>query len=918
VAHCCITIVLLSIVTPLASGQWNRPDDISAPSGMGGGAGDGIAPGVSPLTSYLRMYLEIDCFDAERDNIDGLDPRYVIGSRKEFFDGDSSPIYNYQEKYPHRFIDDSWPVPGPAGLIQNVDLNSAKYNRYEARPDDGGGCYAFAHTIHEEYQNSVFTKTFDLFGWQQVSKDIFYYNVDWDNNQASCQAVGGLWLQDGSYDGYRCCGDDWIWLNNRPLNYAARGYQARLSLAEQDLLCLHSDINGSGYGSGMSGEHGSEENGYDFGTDSYYCDSPPGNVAYDRKLKLDDELELTYARSDQDYYFVGQGSTETDLGKWSDFNGENPRFCNVLFDNNPGKGVTFEWLDITVAANKNQAICELYLGYNWTGSTCCGAPGNAPSYNDVATECDAQPRANQLVAAGVPLSHITFQQRFGRLCNTSLIKNRACYDRKTVENNSIAAFSDATPDLRNILNVNGTLSICQAPQMPAGFEVVDKCGFRGDIDNFAVCAYSNDSWYKRSDTLFYDLLGFLPSPNQTFDDIKNSLHESDLPDAVSGQFNQKTECCLNNACWNGKKCVSSESTFELFNSQWGEFDGNVNPGKEVYRCRNGTWNGPLQVQYDWNFDNEHPGFCIDSTQCYCTECPVGSHDNGCTKTPGFFTGDHFCENRVWTSRTKLLAIELMQLAGSNEFTLFCDKYDKSINYFEPLKQIPEKVNNFCVINYSGTVILGVTFNPDGVYPAALDINAVLTDQTNGFAHVMLDDDIENCDNAVTNAATGSYGSYKRCMNANDKYWYNNKTETLLYSKTGLAGDEFLQPNQSTTLDTQFATIRAYIDANAAATSVSNLDTLKNARNFNRIYVSRDGGSTVFAVNEGRYDDALDQVRYFLGASYAGVSGIDCAGITRAYPTAQCGTTGSTVVVLAKNADENFKYWTDLSAKLRYR
>jgi hypothetical protein len=920
------TLVALLALLLLATGvcaQWNRPAGVSGPSGIGGD-GNGLEPGVTPYSSYLRLYLEVDCYDAERDDVDGSDPRYVVGTRKEYYNGASSPIYDYQENYPYGFVDASWPTVSPGISITGISFTNPKFIRYEGRPVEGGGCYAFGRNIHEEYYATVLHNTFDLFGWQQVPKSTFYYSVDWDNSSEQCANIGGAWLPDPGYDGYRCCGDDWIWLHNRPVNYSPRSYNARSSLAKQDLLCLHSntDSDDEDYGFGIGGENDGDTYGFNFGTNSYYCENPPGHVAYDSALELDNEKETTYALSSTDNYFIGVGQGETDLGKWSDVNGENPRYCNAYFDNTAGAGIKFEWLTLNEAANRNQANCELFLGYNWTGSRCCGAPGNPESYNDAGLECDAQFRANQLTGSGgVSLSDITFQPRFDRLCKSKLTKNRACYNNRSVENNSITAYSDANTSLKNILNMDGALSVCQSPQMPTGFEVVGKCGFKGDFSTFAVCAYSNDSWYKKGDLVFYDVLGYRASSSyKTLDDIKASLHVSTLPAGVADLFGQDQECCLNNACWNGQRCVDTESNYELFNSQWDEFDGAVNENKDVYRCRNGTWYGPLTVQFDWDFDNEHPGFCIDSTQCYCKDgsCPEGTHTNGCTTKEGFYTGDHLCEDRQWTSRTKLLALELMQLAGTQPYTLFCDQYDKSINFFEPIKIAPERVNNFCAISYAGKTVLGVTFNSGGADPMDIDINTVLTDQNKGFATVILDDDIEDCNDAVTGSNMAGYGSFRHCDVANDKYWYNNKTQTLLYAKDGLSGTEFVQPTSGQELETLFASISGYVDANTASITIPNIETIKHVREYKRLYLSKEGTGTVFAVSEGRYDDDLNQVRHFLGASYTGIAGIDCASIRLAYPSADCGTIGSSTIVLAKNADENFKYWSDLTAKLRYR
>ena len=624
-----------------------------------------------------------------------------------------------------------------------------------------------------------------------------------------------------------------------------------------------------------------------------------GHIAYDQMLQLDDD-NSEFGNRTMDYFFIGKGESETDIGKWTE-NGKS-MYCHAYFDQNSGP--SFKWMSILEAANMNQAICELVLGYEWTGTKCCGVPGNPSSYNDRETECNAAEAVPQIQGSNDSVNPMTFIPMFQDACDLLRTTNRACYLEKAVDNDTIFPANENKKNIENLYNLNGEILACDGANNVDGFDTVSKCGIRGTFDNFAICTYMNDSWHKKVETHTYDILGYR-SGDATIEEVKQKLHHSSIPDVAKATSIADTECCFNNACFAGDRCVDEGTVYEYYNSKWQEYDNQKKEGAQVYICNSGNWQGPMDMQFDWNYNTDSPWYCLNDYQCFCRDgdCKSDSIENGCTKTPYYFEGDHFCENREWTSRTRLIANQLINLA-SGDYTLFCDTPEKAVNYYEPFAQA--NVNHVCVLNEDGKVTIGVSFNTD---EESFDAQYFLLDPTTGFIPIVLGEEIDNCDNAFNSISNG-YGVYKSC--SDNKLYYNNKTQSLIYSEKGIDNFQTYNGNQ---LKTYLDDITSYI--NSRDIDIPKIRLFSNARSYDTIYMARNGGNTVFGIVEKIYDDDRQGVRYFMAVLYKGIS-VDCEQVNQAYDDAHCGFSGQDYYVIDKRADDNFAYWTDLTAKLRYR
>ena len=161
-------------------------------------------------------------------------------------------------------------------------------------------------------------------------------------------------------------------------------------------------------------------------------------------------------------------------------------------------------------------------------------------------------------------------------------------------------------------------------------------------------------------------------------------------------------CCSADSCWNGYACIASMSDTLLAEP----FDTSV--GKKYYRCVAGEWTD-LPLLHDWNYDKS--GFCQSNNQCFVvnsnsdlswkkhegvTEVVANRTEEGVTDKEGFtqqelgpyylpncinsteYLFDHYCMETNWSSRTKILAEQLLEYADDDDYTLYCTTPKKAV------------------------------------------------------------------------------------------------------------------------------------------------------------------------------------------------------------------------------------------------
>ncbi|MBI2548343.1 PKD domain-containing protein [Candidatus Woesearchaeota archaeon] len=244
----------------------------------------------------------------------------------------------------------------------------------------------------------------------------------------------------------------------------------------------------------------------------------------------------------------------------------------------------------------------------------------------------------------------------------------------------------------------------------------------------------------------------------------------------------RAECCGNNACWNGTTC-QSEYTY---------FNQTTDEGNDIYVCKASQWYGPVPLKWDW--DHDQASFCWNNTQCFCPydddKCdPVD--DRNCVDE-NYFYRDNFClstgwngtayNDSVWTTRTALLATQLLTFVNrtsSDNYTLFCDYYNLSTNYWGeteiwngPFLGL-EGLNNYCVLNYETgegwRVIVGASLWESEGYTVQ------------NFLDEILQETPTICDNVGST-------TFEECADGEliMAYW-NNQTKSMLFAEEELHG-----------------------------------------------------------------------------------------------------------------------------------
>jgi hypothetical protein len=203
-------------------------------------------------------------------------------------------------------------------------------------------------------------------------------------------------------------------------------------------------------------------------------------------------------------------------------------------------------------------------------------------------------------------------------------------------------------------------------------------------------------------------------------------------------------CCRPWDCWaGGDYAPNYPQSYGCVANQSQDPD---QPPIEGMRCIDGTWATPVE-KYSPYLDF---GYCSSENQCLFNYVAEG--DKFCVED-GFYYKDDYCENGNWTTRTKLLAQELATIAGGqvSEFTLVCGNTFELLNYLLHTTQrsegetihelfgcegVPdpcnypvtypskvcfnkpdygeddycENVNNFCVLEFTGGLIIGTSVN----------------------------------------------------------------------------------------------------------------------------------------------------------------------------------------------------------------
>ncbi|PIN86101.1 hypothetical protein COV19_06410 [Candidatus Woesearchaeota archaeon CG10_big_fil_rev_8_21_14_0_10_44_13] len=289
------------------------------------------------------------------------------------------------------------------------------------------------------------------------------------------------------------------------------------------------------------------------------------------------------------------------------------------------------------------------------------------------------------------------------------------------------------------------------------------------------------------------------------------------------EFYMKEDCCPVGYCWDGTKCDNGNHKFvgvhianaTIYN------DAAEKDEKRHYKCVDGFWQNATLKTDQFNMTT---GYCGEY-QCLYKPAEGSSL---CVNN-GNYTFDDYCLMGTWTSRTNLVAMQLIDLVqkdGSGEYVIFCDSFETALNdydYTDPLigpilqfivgeggssGETPffdcgfgenGCTNNFCVLKYVNKdniekVVFGTSLN--------LPINVTRDDPRYDLSFLRLlgfeamniipgEDVIDHynyCDGVMAQQREGylgcrhpSPGNNDYAENEDNDVWYDMRTQSIIYS-----------------------------------------------------------------------------------------------------------------------------------------
>ena len=354
---------------------------------------------------------------------------------------------------------------------------------------------------------------------------------------------------------------------------------------------------------------------------------------------------------------------------------------------------------------------------------------------------------------------------------------------------------------------------------------------------------------------------------------------------------QQEGCCAQDECWDGQNCVENQKADPL-----------AQPIGNNSRCIDGEWTNSALV---FTPDDTVAGFCPKSTQCLVN---VFGKDapNQCVESREY-VADNYCENGIWSSRTKLLALRLLNLK-SGDFILFCDNRDNTLNNLQYITESGDIVaniltslqtNNFCVLKAGSKVVAATSINKN--------LEDVPPNSLNMFG-------VTNCDSALIDD-----GKYHSC-DAQNKVWYNKRLKSFIYSSTSIN----VPPDEASFEEFIKNPIKGIIDSIKRLISKPPFDEsyLKGIKKFDKLYMTQQGSKAVKGSIEGKnfknavieyrgFDtDICKFVEEFSQAKKDASSGISCT------------KEGNNYYILAQGSQFTIinpeSIWPDLTSKLRVK
>ncbi|MBI2128645.1 hypothetical protein HYU07_00250 [Candidatus Woesearchaeota archaeon] len=462
----------------------------------------------------------------------------------------------------------------------------------------------------------------------------------------------------------------------------------------------------------------------------------------------------------------------------------------------------------------------------------------------------------------------------------------------------------------NIMTLNGQFYGCN---IPAGLQTKQDTQHTGNL-------IINDGYCTNRGRFYCDYSSeWLDNNGQ----MKN--HTSASPSGLSALATSYSSagCCQDSQCWNGTSCVDDQAG---------------NPLAQAYenkRCLSGEWKDDYQKK-TWN--NE-AGYCPEKQQCLVN--PSGSYASN-NNPDAYFTStqpqcinntqyvlDHYCENGNWTTRTKQLALTMINLAGSSEYALFCDNYANVLNYYNYIisgtKNAQDYISNkctfgsqvnqpcanqVCILNYNNNILFGLTVNQE--------LNA----PNYKFLDVL----------SLSGCTATNDGQFHSC-DASNKIWYNNASKTLIYSNAAFSmpttlTQAYLKTLSLILLGNPILALHQLINSiilpsfDFGGNLVSfDYSFINQTKDFSHLYMLKTTDKSIFALIEENILDATGVSTKYLVINYTGFGTNICDDYVNKTNKYICYKDNNKFYIAAKPfadkvTDAVFNLWRDFTSKLR--